>query len=296
MSTLSTIEYTPEAEPAGRLGFTLAIAALLHLAVILGINFTVEDLPAMSKGLEVTLATIANEKAPEEADYIAQVSQQGSGTLEHEATPTTDIKPIIQDNQFNEVSIDSTLEQHEPVETADPVISTLHERPDKVTQAAKVQEIVQPTRAAPVLDREQLAMDIASLEAEYHRIRQESTKRPRISRQNTAATKRDISAWYRDTWRKKVERIGNLNYPDEARRKGIYGNLRLLVVIRSDGTIAELEIMQSSGELILDEAAQRIVRLSAPFAPFTGEMAAKFDQIEIIRTWRFGRDDHLTSQ
>ncbi|MCK9238026.1 MAG: energy transducer TonB [Thiopseudomonas sp.] len=295
MSTLSTIDYPTETETTGRLGFTLAIAALLHLAVILGVNFTVEDLPSMSKGLEVTLAIIANEKAPEEADYIAQVSQQGSGTLEHEATPTTDIKPIIQDNQFNEVSIDSTPEPPEPVVVADPVISTLHERPEKVLQEVKVQEKAQPTRTAPVLDREQLAMDIASLEAEYHRVRQESTKRPRISRQNTAATKRDISAWYRDTWRKKVERIGNLNYPDEARRKGIYGNLRLLVVIRSDGTIAELAVMESSGESVLDEAAQRIVRLSAPFAPFTGEMAAKFDQIEIIRTWRFGRDDYLTS-
>lgn len=295
MSTLSPTAYTPEAEPAGRLGFTLIVATLLHLAIILGINFTAQDLPSISKGLEVTLATIVTDKEPETADYIAQASQQGSGTLEHEATPTTDTIPVIQDTQHNEVSVASTLEQSEPAETTNPVISTTHQRPDKVMQEQAAPEQEKPAQEAPQLNREQLAKEIASLEADYNRLRQESAKRPRVSRQNTAAAKRDISAWYRDNWRKKVERVGNLNYPAQARRQGIYGSLRLLVVIRSDGTLVELKVMESSGSSILDEAAQRIVRLSAPFAQFTGEMAAKFDQIEIIRTWRFGRDDYLSS-
>ena len=118
----------------------------------------------------------------------------------------------------------------------------------------------------------------------------------RINRQNTAASKRDISAWYRDDWRKKVERIGNLNYPEEARRQGLYGSLRVLVLIKRDGSVAQMRVLESSGHPILDQAALNIVRTAMPFAPFTGELAAQYDQVEIIRTWRFERGDRLSSQ
>jgi len=164
--------------------------------------------------------------------------------------------------------------------------------PDK-PQKNKPQPQTQP---APVFDSSQLSAEIASLEAQLSKDRQEYAKRPRVSRQNTAATMRDISAWYRDEWRKKVERIGNLNYPDEARRQRIYGSLRMLVIVKSDGTVEELRVLESSGRPVLDEAAMRIVRLSAPFAPFSGELARNYDQVEIIRTWRFGRGDTLSSQ
>jgi TonB family protein len=82
---------------------------------------------------------------------------------------------------------------------------------------------------------------------------------------------RDKGAWYKEEWRKKVERIGNLNYPDEARRQQIYGNLRLMVSINRDGSLYEVLVLESSGQPLLDQAAQRIVRLAAPFAPFTGD-------------------------
>ena len=97
-----------------------------------------------------------------------------------------------------------------------------------------------------------------------------------------------------DEWRKKVERIGNLNYPDEARRQQIYGNLRLMVSINSDGSLYEVLVLESSGQPLLDQAAQRIVRLAAPFAPFTGDLS-DIDRLEIIRTWKFARGDRLSS-
>ena len=105
---------------------------------------------------------------------------------------------------------------------------------------------------------------------------------------------RDKGAWYKEDWRKKIERIGNLNYPDEARRQ-LYGSLRLLVSINRDGTIYEVQVLESSGEPILDQAAQRIVRLAAPYAPFSGDLA-DIDRLEIIRTWRFERGDRLSSK
>ncbi|MFB1009925.1 MAG: energy transducer TonB, partial [Thiopseudomonas sp.] len=209
--------------------------------------------------------------------------------------PSTDQQAVVQDELVNEVSVESTRQPAKPVETPQPVLTTQQPRPQKVVQTPTSQPMQEPRRQAPVLDREQLSADIASLEAEFARERQQYAKRPRISHQHTASTKRDVSAWYRDDWRKKVERIGNLNYPDEARRNGMYGSLRLLVVIRSDGSIDKMAVLESSGQPVLDQAALNIVRLSAPFAPFSGELAARFDQVEIIRTWRFERGDRLSS-
>ncbi|OSO74945.1 energy transducer TonB, partial [Stutzerimonas stutzeri] len=166
-------------------------------------------------------------------------------------------------------------------------------------QKAEVKQQTQPQpepQSAPAFDSSQLSAEIASLEAELAKDVERYAKRPRVSRQNSAATMRDISAWYRDEWRKKVERIGNLNYPDEARRQQIYGSLRMLVTINRDGTVQELRVIESSGQPVLDDAALRIVRLAAPFAPFTGELAQKYDQVEIIRTWRFERGDRLSSR
>lgn len=91
-----------------------------------------------------------------------------------------------------------------------------------------------------------------------------------------------------------MERIGNLNYPEDARRQHLYGSLRLLVSINRDGTLYEVLVLESSGEPVLDQAAQRIVRLAAPYAPFTGDLT-DIDRLEIIRTWRFERGDRLSS-
>ena len=289
-------EPKPKVDAADRLGFTLLIAGLLHLAIILGVGFTVADLPELSKSLDVTLATFSSEKEPEKADFIAQDNQQGSGTLEEAATPSTTEKATFQDTKVNKVQVESSEEPTPVVQAKKQVISTPTPQKQKVQSAAQVQPKPQPTKPRPVIDREQLSADIASLEAERALDHQKYAKRPRVSRQTTAATKRDISAWYREDWRKKVERVGNLNYPDEARRQGIYGSLRVLVIIKSDGSLENMRILESSGHPVLDRAALNIVRTAAPFAPFTGELAANYDQVEIIRTWRFERGDRLSSQ
>ena len=174
-------------------------------------------------------------------------------------------------------------------------VVTTAPKPHKVEPKPKESK-AQPKPAAPApdFDSSQLSSDIASLEAELAKEQQLYAKRPRIHRLSAASTMRDKGAWYKDEWRKKVERIGNLNYPDEARRQGIYGNLRLLVSINRDGTLYEVLVLESSGQRLLDQAAQRIVRLAAPFAPFTGDLA-DVDRLEIIRTWRFERGDRLSS-
>lgn len=174
-------------------------------------------------------------------------------------------------------------------------VTTIAPKPKKApakNEEAKPQ--AKPEVAAPTFDSSQLSSDIASLEAELAKEQQLYAKRPRIHRLSAASTMHDKGAWYKDEWRKKVERIGNLNYPDEARRKQIYGNLRLMVSINRDGSLYEVLVLESSGQPLLDQAAQRIVRLAAPFSPFTGDLS-DIDRLEIIRTWKFARGDKLSS-
>ncbi|MEK0361267.1 energy transducer TonB [Pseudomonas sp. CBC3] len=283
--------------PADRLGFTIFLAAVLHAALILGLGFSLSEPKQISKSLEITLSTFKSEEKPKDADFLAQDNQQGSGTLEHKASPKTTEQAPFQDNQVRKVtpaaSPPPSNRSEAPVKTA---VSTRAPQPDKTPTKPQKNEPQPQAQPAPVFDSSQLSAEIASLEAELAQQVEQYAKRPRVSRQNSAATMRDISAWYRDEWRKKVERIGNLNYPDEARRQRIYGSLRMLVVVDRNGTVQELRVLESSGQAVLDEAAMRIVRLAAPFAPFSGELAQKFDQVEIIRTWRFERGDRLSSQ
>ena len=281
--------------PADRLGFTLFLAALIHLALILGLGFTFVEPQQISKTLEITLATFKSEKKPEKADFLAQDNQQGSGTLDKKAVPkTTEVAPF-QDNKINKVTPPPAAKPEVKQAVPKAAVATVAPKPQKTaTPREAVKTEPAPRTPAPTFDASQLSSEISSLEAELANEQQLYAKRSRIYRLNAASTMRDKGAWYKDEWRKKVERIGNLNYPDEARRQQIYGNLRLLVSINRDGSLYEVLVLESSGQPLLDQAAQRIVRLAAPFAPFTGDLN-DIDRLEIIRTWRFAKGDRLSS-
>ena len=285
----------PSVRPADRLGFTLFLAAIIHLALILGVSFGFSDPAQLSKSLEITLASFKSDKAPEQADYLAQKNQQGSGTLEHKAAPKTTEQAPFQDQEVHQVSTPSAPPPAKKETSQQAALVTNSPQPEQAP--VKQQDKTPPAPIQPIagFDSSQLSTAIASLEAEISQVAQSHAKRPKIQRLNAASTMRDKGAWYKDEWRKKVERVGNLNYPAEARHKKIYGSLRLMVSINRDGTLNEVLILQSSGQPILDQAALRIVRLAAPYSPFTGDLN-EFDRLEIIRTWRFDRGDQLSSQ
>jgi len=283
-----------DVRPRDRLGFTLLIAALVHLALILGVGFTYVKPDKISQTLEITLAPFKSDTKPKDADFLAQENQQGSGTLDKKAVPkTTEVAPY-QDTQINKVTpppAAKTVVKQEAPKTA---VAT--KAPAKEKTVAKRDEVKpdEPKKAAPTFDSTQLNSEIASLEAELADEQQAYAKRPKIHRLSAASTMRDKGAWYKEDWRKKIERIGNLNYPEEARRQQIYGSLRMMVSINRDGSLYEVLVLESSGQPLLDQAAQRIVRLAAPFAPFTGDLS-DIDRLEIIRTWKFARGDKLSS-
>lgn len=281
--------------PADRLGFTLLLAAAVHVALILGLSFSLAEPGQISKTLEITLSTFKSAEKPKEADYLAQDNQQGSGTLDKKAAPKTTERALFQDTQVKRVTPPaappaSTRKKEAPKAA----VATQAPQTNKTQTKSERSKPQEHSRPAPVFDSSQLSSEIASLEAQLAQDQQLYAKRPKIQRLNAASTMRDKGAWYKEEWRKKIERIGNLNYPAEAREQRIYGSLRLLVSINRDGSLYEVQLLESSGQATLDQAALRIVRLAAPFAPFNKDLA-EFDRLEIIRTWRFDRGDHLSS-
>lgn len=280
---------------ADRLGFTLFVAALIHLAVILGVGFSMSEPKQISKTLEITLSTFKSEKAPKQADFLAQDNQQGSGTLDKKAVPkTTEVAPF-QANEVKKVTPPPAARPEQKQAAPRAAVTTVAPKPKKATrEPQKVITEAAPKASIASFDSSQLSSEISSLEAELANEQQLYAKRPKIYRMSAASTMRDKGAWYKEDWRKKIERIGNLNYPEQARREKIYGKLRLLVSINRDGSLHEVLVLESSGQPLLDQAAQRIVRLAAPFAPFTGDLT-DIDRLEIIRTWKFAQGDRLSS-
>jgi protein TonB len=140
----------------------------------------------------------------------------------------------------------------------------------------------------------QRALEMAKLEAQISQDWDNYQKRPRRMFIG-ARTQEFLFARYVEDWRIKVERIGNLNYPEAARAQRIYGSLQLTVSINADGSVENVEINRSSGSRILDEAAIRIVHLAAPYARFSEDMKRRVDILSITRTWMFTRADQLVS-
>ncbi len=117
---------------------------------------------------------------------------------------------------------------------------------------------------------------------------------PRVRRLTAASAKQSVDAAYLLDWRRRLEAVGNQYYPEASIRYGMYGDLRMLVVIRQDGSLEDIQILSSSGYAVLDEAAIKIVRMAAPYSPFPPELKATTDKLEIVRTWHF-QENQLSS-
>lgn len=279
-----------------RFGFTVFLSACVHAILILGIGFTYLTESSSESALEITLAQYRSELAPDEADFLAQENQLGSGVLDEAAATSTPFE-----SDFNADTIQEVLPVPQAPELISEellddtrVISTFADGIDLRQQTDENEpEREQPLTGEPTPD--ELSLAIASLQAQLDRSRQEYAKRPRRYTISSASTRRSQDAQYLDNWRRRVEAVGNVNYPEQARRSGIYGSLRMLVALRPDGSLANIEILQSSGHNILDQAAVEIVNLAAPFEPFPEEIRAEADILEIIRTWRFHEGNALTS-
>ncbi len=278
-----------------RLSFALFVAVLLHALVVFGVTFQASDRDILSKTLEVTLATYKSDKAPEKADFLAQENQEGSGTLDEARMLTTDMEAIFQANTINETSLqEQQASAPRRPEGQRQLVTTTADSRNKIATEQR-----QPTMQVDLPDGPQKtllerSLEMASLEAKLDSLRQTYAKQPRVQRLTAASTMKASDAYYVNSWRRRIEDNGARNYPREAESCFDDCRLRLLVAINADGTINELRILESSGRKVLDDAALRIVRMSAPFAPFTEEMKKTTDVLEIIRTWQFKGNRYLS--
>jgi protein TonB len=288
----------PDIGSSERLTFTLFLALVLHLVLILGIGFTALKNRTQPPTLEITLARHSSPEEPEEADFLAQSNQQASGTLEEKAQITTNEIAEFADTEINRV---------EPIPKIQATVVEVEKEKQVIVTTGKSDRVVadKPEKDKPkedVIIRKDEKTDtdmsakIASLQAKLDRQKQKFAKRPRVRTLTSVSTKSAIDAAYLYRWQEKVEMVGNINYPDEARRKKLYGNLRLLVTLVPNGAVLKVEVLKSSGHRTLDQAAIRIVRMSAPFPPFPKELKNEIDRLEIIRTWRFEKGDILSAR
>ncbi|MDY6815929.1 MAG: energy transducer TonB [Pseudomonadota bacterium] len=271
-----------------RFSFTLFMALAVHAIIVLGITFAPEPPRSSAQTMEITLSRFDDEKAPEKADFLAQTSQQGSGTEDEPREMTTPQPAEVSQPEPAQVQPEPPSRPEPVKQQEQTVVQTTAPSSHKVTEPEeKVEPEPQPVRKKKSLMERSL--EIASLEARFDAQQQAYARRPRVMRVTSASTLKSTNAWYVQNWISKVTRVGNINYPTEARRAGIYGTLRMLVSLKKDGTIKEVAILQSSGNRVLDDAAIRIVRMASPFAPFPEDMREEVDELEIIRTWSFQR-------
>jgi len=165
-------------------------------------------------------------------------------------------------------------------------------QPQPQAQPETPPQTTQALTAATLVSR---SLAMASLSAEIDRRLQAYAKRPK-RKWITARTREHKYAAYMEAWRQKVERVGNLNYPDEARRANLSGNLLLDVALRPDGSVDEIILRRSSGKKVLDDAAIRIVNLAAPFARFPKNIAEDTDILHVERTWQFLSGNRFSSR
>lgn len=279
-----------------RFSFAVFVALLVHLLIIFGIGFSLPEKQNSATTLDITLAQNSDNDAPEEADFLAQANQQGSGTLSERAEmTTTELADYAAEDIRETQRLQQTASAPKPAkQNYQSVTSTVADFDVQsyiLEQELKALELPEDSTKS-LLER---SLEIASLEAKLDRQRQTLTKSPRTRRLTATATRQSSDALYMNQWLHKIETIGNLNYPAEAKRQNISGSLRLMVAVRADGTIHELKVMESSGHKVLDDAAKHIVRLAAPFAPFSEEMRKNTDILEIIRTWQFEQTQFSTN-
>jgi len=290
----------PRITPVDRLGLTIFLAIAIHAIIILGITFG-SDLLTPSNPvhtMEITLVQSRSDTPPdEEAQYLAQATQKGSGNTDDVKRPaaqrTEAIKtPHQTQGTAPENSVPTPPQQARPQQRQREVLTN---SVSKVTTPSEKQTPLdirtQPRASTLIANALQIAS--ASAELEAARISNKSKERSKFI---NAATRENKYAAYMDAWRSKVERIGRINYPEEARLRKLSGNLMLTVVLRPDGTVKAIDVDRSSGNKLLDDSARRIVRLAAPYAPFPEKIRAETDLLHITRTWIFQDGNSLSTR
>jgi len=274
-----------ETRKADRLALTLFLATALHALVILGISFDSlnRDRPKEeTPTLDIIVVNSSANETPEDYDYLADASQDGAGNTEEKVKPRQQMIEQVPAHANEAESSASTQLLH----------NTKSPRKIEDTMQADAAKKTDRKAAAELINR---SLEMLTLNEQINQSLQAYSKAPQ-SKYISARTKEFKYANYMRDWVAKVERVGELNFPDAARRTDLSGSLIVEVALYPDGSVRNITILRPSGHKILDDAAVRIVKLASPFAPFPEEIRGETDILYITRTWVFTSGNQLRSQ
>ena len=269
----------------------LFLAAIIHVVIGLGINFTAPQPERVNRSIDITLVNMPTQKAPEKARKLAQENQLASGDKSKKQESPPQQLPSQGNSQAKQIK-KSVPEQSEP-KAAKKLIT--QKKAEKNIVTASKPDTKDLTEKHPQLSAAMLQQQITQLGTEI-RLNQQNAEQTKIKFVESVSAHKYIAAQYMKDWENKVERTGNLNYPEVAAKKNFSGTLTMDVGIKADGSIYSIRINQSSGNPALDEAAKRIVRMSAPFAPLPIDLQKELDVLVITRVWKFSDESGMTSR
>lgn len=266
-----------------------------HGLAIVGLGFKLPRIsgdPAPHNVMDVVLVNSRSATRPEKADALAQSNLDGGGNTDQKLRasspfPTVDDRDPSREMKAAESRVRQLEAEAKELMTrmkSTAQVTTVEVAPKGVTRSeAEAKDLIEKS------------LEIERLEAQIRRSQQLYQERPK--RKFVGARAQEYRfAQYVDAWRQKIERIGNLNYPEEAKNKRLYGSLQLTVAIKANGEVEAVEVNRSSGHKVLDQAAIRIVRLASPFERFPDNIRADTDILHITRTWTFTRTDQVVAE
>lgn len=267
-----------------RLGVTLLFSIVAHSVLALGLTFEFEKPAPRLPSLDVILVQSANSEKPDKADFVAQANNSGGGEADKAHRPSQPLSgplPKLQDGAAP-IPLEDGAPRPTPPSPAERL--TQHKSDFRVETERQAPEAPEHPDSTE-LESEQRRMEMAKLAQEIQKESEQYAKRPKRKYISANTQEYEFAAYMR-AWVARIERVGNLNYPDEARRKQLHGQLVLTVGLDRAGRIKSLDVIQPSGHKILDDAAIRITRLAEPFPPLP-ETKEKVDELYITRTWQF---------
>jgi protein TonB len=272
-----------------RFAVSILMALGLHAAILLGVGFVLDFKPLTHplETLDVVLVNWRSETKPDEVDFLAQATQLGGGESTDATRPSQENTGASPGPAVGEDPLDQQEQVSNVADAEREQVLIEDETSAFSQQITSIEQPDTPLPSAATLMQESMTM--AKLQPGIQRDRESLSKLPR-RKWISANTRAYEFAAYMQAWVAKVERVGNLNYPEEVRRLKLTGDLVMTVGINVDGSVESIDIQRSSGKPQLDNAATRIVRLAGPYSPLPDHINATVDVLHITRTWRFSRD------
>ncbi|MGH8850073.1 MAG: energy transducer TonB [Casimicrobiaceae bacterium] len=295
--TMSLPFLVADTAPGDRLLATAVGASVLVHLVVLALHFSPLDLAKFDRNgppLEVALVNAKSASKPTKADILAQAHLDGGGNTDANRRAKSPLPVLPKESASSQLAVATQKVEALEQRTREMMAQLRAAAPIALPQP-KPNETTDQPELPTATEMMQRTLEAMRLEAQIAKDMDAYQKRPK-RRFIGARAEEYRFARYVEDWRLKVERIGNLNYPEAARAQKLYGSLLLTTGIRADGSVESVVVERSSGQRVLDLAASHIVRMGSPYAPFPPDIRRDTDILYITRTWTFAPGDSLTSQ